>query len=116
MATAKACPVETALAIVGGKWKVAILWGLMERDVLGFADLRREVEGISEKVLGAELRELEADGMIVRRVLPAVPPRVEYRLSELGLSFTAPLDALCAWGERYLSVRPPPRYDGRTAG
>ena len=105
MATAKACPVETALAVVGGKWKVPILWSLLERDVLGFADLRREVEGISEKVLGEELRELEADGMILRRVLPAVPPRVEYRLSPMGRSFEAPLDALCAWGDEYLAAR-----------
>ena len=93
------CPVEAAMAIVGGKWKVAILFHLQERGTLRFAQLQRSIEGVTAKVLAQQLRELERDEMLVRRVYPEVPPRVEYSLSERGRSFTPVLAVICRWGE-----------------
>lgn len=96
------CPVETAMAVIGGKWKVLILWHLQERGTLRFAELRRAVEGVTQKVLSQQLRELECDGMIARRVYAEVPPRVEYSLTPLGRTLREPLAALCQWGEALL--------------
>lgn len=99
------CPVETAVGVIGGKWKVLILWHLQERGTLRFAELERALEGVSPKVLSQQLRDLERDGMLSRTVFPEVPPRVEYALTELGRSLGGPLQSLCAWGEHFLRVR-----------
>jgi DNA-binding HxlR family transcriptional regulator len=103
------CPVETAIGVVGGKWKVLILWNLQERGTLRFAELLRAVEGVTQKVLTQQLRELERDGMVVRKVYAEVPPRVEYSLSPLGETFRGPLAVLCDWGRRYLDAAQPGR-------
>lgn len=71
------CPVEAALDVVGGKWKVLILWWLHQR-TYRFAELRRLIPGITEKMLTQHLRQLEADGIVHRQVYPTVPPKVEY--------------------------------------
>lgn len=99
------CPVETAMQVIGGKWKVPILWHLQEEGVTRFADLRRALDGVSPKMLSQQLRELERDGMVQRTVYPTVPPRVEYALTPTGMSFRGALAALCAWGEQYLDGR-----------
>lgn len=95
-----ACPVATTVALIGSKWKLLILRNLMVRS-WRFNELRKDLEGISQKVLTDSLRSMEADGIITRTVYPEVPPRVEYALSELGESMRPILDAMAAWGTAY---------------
>ena len=95
-----ACPVETTLTLISSKWKVLIL-----RDLLAgtkrFGELRRSVGNVSQKVLTAQLREMEDSGLVTRTVYPEVPPRVEYALTELGQSLRPILDAMWNWGEEF---------------
>ena len=95
-----ACPVETTLLLISSKWKVLIL-----RDLLSgprrFGELRRSLAGVSQKVLTAQLREMEEDGLVVRTAYPEVPPRVEYALTGLGMSLRPVMDAMWSWGEDY---------------
>ena len=93
-----ACPVATTVALIGSKWKLLILRNLLSRP-WRFNELKRDLEGVSQKVLTDSLRSLEEDGIIVRTVYPEVPPRVEYSLSERGKSLMNILDQLCIWGE-----------------
>jgi DNA-binding HxlR family transcriptional regulator len=95
------CPVEAAVEVFGGKWKAQILWWLQQR-TWRFAELRRQLPGITEKMLTQQLRELEADGIVDRRVYPTVPPKVEYSLTEYGLSLKRALRALCDWGRNHM--------------
>ena len=95
-----ACPVETTLTLISNKWKVLILRDLLP-GIKRFGELRRSVTGISQKVLTAQLREMEADGLLTRTVYAEVPPRVEYALTELGQSLRPILDAMWVWGEEY---------------
>ncbi|RHR30260.1 transcriptional regulator [Clostridium sp. AF19-22AC] len=94
------CPVETTLQLIGDKWKVLII-----RDLLGgtkrFNELKRSVGGISQKVLTSNLRSMEASGLISRKVYPEVPPKVEYSLTETGLSLKPILDSMIEWGIEY---------------
>ena len=94
------CPVETTLSLISDKWKVLIL-----RDLLPgpkrFSLLKRSIGGVSQKVLTAQLRQMEADGLLTRTVFPEVPPRVEYTLTRLGHSLKPVLDAMRDWGEAY---------------
>ena len=98
--TLPACPVETALMLIGSKWKVLILRDLMP-GTKRFGELRRSIGSVSQKVLTAQLRDMEACGLVNRRVYAEVPPRVEYSLTELGRSLRPILDAMWAWGEAY---------------
>ena len=95
-----ACPVATAVQLIGSKWKLLILRNLMARP-WRFNELRRDLEGISQKVLTDSLRALEEDEIITRTVYPEVPPRVEYALSPLGESMRPILDAMEEWGTNY---------------
>ena len=95
-----ACPVETTLTLISDKWKVLILRDLRP-GTRRFGELKKSVGGVSQKVLTAQLREMEAGGLLVRTVYPEVPPRVEYTLTELGRSLKPVLDAMQAWGEAY---------------
>ena len=95
------CPVEAAVDVFGGKWKSLILWWLQER-TWRFAELRRQIPGITEKMLTQQLRELEADGIVERRVYPTVPPKVEYSLTEYGRSLKRALRAICDWGRNHM--------------
>ena len=95
------CPVEAALDVIGGKWKALILWWLQER-TWRFAELRRQIPGITEKMLTQQLRELEADGVVERRVYPTVPPKVEYSLTDYGRSLKRALRAICDWGRTHM--------------
>jgi len=94
------CAVETALELIDGKWKGVILFHLMGA-TLRFNELRRRAPGATQRVLTKQLRELEADGLIIRTVYAEVPPRVEYRLSPLGESLSPIIEALKAWGTAY---------------
>jgi DNA-binding HxlR family transcriptional regulator len=95
------CPVEAAVDVFGGKWKSLILWWLQER-TWRFAELRRQIPGITEKMLTQQLRELEADGIVARRVYPTVPPKVEYSLTDYGLSLKRALKEICNWGKQHM--------------
>ena len=97
-----ACPVETTLTLISDKWKVLILRDLMT-GTKRFGELKRSVGNVSQKVLTAQLREMEQSGLLTRTVYPEVPPRVEYSLTELGRSLKPVLDAMWDWGENYKS-------------
>lgn len=95
-----ACPVEITLTLIGSKWKVLILRDLIDGKKR-FGELKKSIGTVSQKVLTAQLREMEADGLVIRTVYPEVPPRVEYELSELGKSLKPVLDSLWSWGLGY---------------
>lgn len=95
-----ACPVATTVALIGSKWKLLILRNLLMRP-WRFNELKKDLEGISQKVLTDSLRSLESDGIITRTAYPEVPPRVEYALSDLGESMRPIMDAMEAWGLSY---------------
>lgn len=96
------CGLEAALAVVGGKWKPIVLWRLAGGS-RRFGELRRLVEGISEKMLIQQLREMEEDGIVSRRDFREVPPRVEYALTEFGVSLAEALRPLCEWGGEHMA-------------
>ena len=100
-----ACPVETTLTLIGDKWKVLILRDLMP-GTKRFGELKRSVGNVSQKVLTAQLRAMEANELVHREVYAEVPPRVEYSLTELGKSLKPILDSMWAWGEEYKSSIP----------
>lgn len=87
------------LRLISGKHKMVILYCLMEFEPVRFGALRRYIKNISDKTLSANLKELEADGLIVRKEYPQIPPKVEYSLSARGRSLMEVLDRLCVWGE-----------------
>ena len=95
-----ACPVETTLTLISDKWKVLILRDLLP-GTRRFGELKRSLGGVSQKVLTAQLRQMEDSGLLTRTVYPEVPPRVEYTLTELGASLRPVLEALRDWGEEY---------------
>jgi len=92
------CEMELALQVIGGKWKPLVLWHLGQEGVLRFSELKRTIPSITQKMLTQQLRELERDGLVRRRVYPEVPPRVEYALTELGESVMPLLKQLYTWG------------------
>ena len=91
------CPAEVTLAVIGGRWKVLILYQLFQ-GVMRFSELRRAVPGITQKMLTQQLRELERDGVVRRTVYPQVPPRVEYSLTPRGETLKPVVNAMCRWG------------------
>ena len=95
-----ACPVETTLTLIGDKWKVLILRDLMP-GTKRFGELKKSIGTVSQKVLTAQLRDMEANGLVHREVYAEVPPSVEYSLTELGQSLKPILDAMQIWGEDY---------------
>ncbi|MBQ8910329.1 MAG: helix-turn-helix transcriptional regulator [Oscillospiraceae bacterium] len=100
----KNCPVETTLSLIGGKYKALILWHLSQ-GILRFSELRDRIENATPKMLTQQLRELEAQQLIHRKVYPVVPPKVEYSLTELGKSLMPVLVAMRDWGADYLSSK-----------
>ena len=95
-----ACPVETTLMLIGSKWKVLILRDLTDGKKR-FGELKKSIGSVSQKVLTAQLREMESDGLVKRTVYAEVPPRVEYELSELGNTLRPVLDSMLLWGKEY---------------
>lgn len=94
------CDVATTVQIIGNKWKLLIIRNLLQRP-WRFNELKKSLDGISQKVLTDSLRSMEADGIITRTVYAEVPPRVEYALSDLGNSMRPILDAMELWGKEY---------------
>jgi DNA-binding HxlR family transcriptional regulator len=94
------CGLEAALDVIGGKWKVLILWHLQE--VRRFGELKRLTVGISEKMLIQQLREMEEDGIVHRQAYNEIPPKVEYSLTDFGVSLREALVPLCGWGNKHM--------------
>lgn len=95
-----ACPVETTVQLIGSKWRLLIMRDLLDGP-RRFGQLKASVGSISQKVLTTNLREMEERGLVVRRVYPEVPPRVEYELTDVGESLRPVIDALGTWGKTY---------------
>lgn len=109
------CSVEAAVGLIDGKWKAIILWHLLA-GTLRFNEIRRETQDCSPRMLTNQLRELEQDGLITRKVYAQVPPKVEYSLSDLGRTMEPILSALKAWGDAHIGLYGKPRgHDPREA-
>lgn len=98
------CPVEATIDLIGGKYKAVILWHLTD-GIKRFSEFKRLMPEITEKMLAQQLRDLESDGLITRTVYPVVPPKVEYDLSEFGLTIVPVLQAMCDWGSGYIDKK-----------
>lgn len=96
------CPVEATLSLIGGKYKPLILWHLKDQP-LHYMELRRLIPAATPKMLAQQLRQLEEDGLIRRRVIPETPPRTEYSLTDFGRTVIPVLNAACDWGTDYLA-------------
>ena len=92
------CPAQSTLDVVGGRWKVPIVWHLFNA-TLRFSDLRRALPDLTPRMLTQQLRELEADGVVARKVYAEVPPRVEYSLTDRGRSLKPVVEAMCRWAK-----------------
>ncbi len=99
------CPVQGTANVIAGKWKVLIVWHL-GFGMLRFAEIRDLLPGVSEKVLTAQLRQLERDGVIKRASSGTVPPRVDYMLSDAGNELIPVMEAMCGWGTKHLGIPP----------
>lgn len=99
------CPILHALKVIGRKWKLPILWFLHERRIMRYNELRRRITGITNIMLTKSLRELESDGLVCRRVIDDVPPKVEYSLTSLGRELMPTLNDLYRWGEKQLAIK-----------
>ena len=97
------CAVEATITLIHGKWKCVILYHLLD-GTLRFNQLRRQIPGATQRVLTAQLRELETEGLVIRPIYPEIPPRVEYELSDLGRSLEAVLKSLGAWGTEHMEL------------
>ncbi|MHA4807029.1 winged helix-turn-helix transcriptional regulator [Flavitalea flava] len=96
------CPVDVTLGFIGGKWKLLILSGLHHNAKKSFSELRNDLPGVSEKMLSQQLKELERDKLIEKKVISVKPYRVEYHLTETGISLSPLFDFISEWGIRYL--------------
>jgi len=99
------CPVQASINVLSGKWKVQILWHL-SFGPKRFADLRRKLPKISEKVLADQLRQLRADGVLVRHSNSSVPPQVTYSLNAAGEKLVPLMESLCNWGSSHFGIKP----------
>ncbi len=97
MGSANYCPIQSTLSAIGGKWKFNILYLLLE-DTVRFSEIKKSIGDVSQKILTEKLRELEADGLVNRKIYPVVPPKVEYSLTEYGYSLKPILFLMKEWG------------------
>jgi DNA-binding HxlR family transcriptional regulator len=98
------CPVQATINALAGKWKVQIVWHL-SFSTLGFAQIRRTLGKVSEKVLAEQLKQLEADGIVARAVRATTPPHVDYSLTAAGRELIAPMQQLCDWGSKQFGIK-----------
>lgn len=96
------CPIQYTLDMIGGKWKLVILWHLTNDKVMRYGEIKRSLSGITHKMLSQQLKELEANELIHREEYPQVPPKVEYSLTELGKSLLPVLQSMSEWGQKNL--------------
>lgn len=94
-------PFEYTLSIISGKWKMRIIYFLAHVNIARYGELKKEIGGITHKMLSAQLKELEAQGIVIRKEYPQIPPKVEYSLTEKGLSLQPLITTLCHWGQKY---------------
>jgi DNA-binding HxlR family transcriptional regulator len=104
MAKHLACPAELTAELIGGRWKIVLLWHLFQ-GVRRFSDLQRAVPGITQKVLTQQLRDMEKKGFVTRTIYPEVPPKVEYRITPLGVTLKPVVDAMHQWGAEHVPPR-----------
>ncbi|RDU24658.1 winged helix-turn-helix transcriptional regulator [Anaerosacchariphilus polymeriproducens] len=95
-------PFAYAMSLIDGKWKMHILFWLWKKEVLRYGELKRYLSTITHKMLSTQLKELEADNLVIRKEYPQIPPKVEYSLSERGLSLMPVLHSLCEWGHAHI--------------
>ena len=103
------CPVATTISLLNSQWKILIMRELLLHPSERYSELQHSVAGISQKMLTQSLHEMTADGIVQRQAFPEVPPRVEYRLTELGQSMDPILKAMHNWGKQYLASHPEKR-------
>lgn len=107
-------PFAYTISLINGKWKMHILFWLWKKEVLRYGELKRNLGNVTHKMLSCQLKELEHDGLVIRTEYPQVPPKVEYRLSALGLSLMPVLQSVCRWGEiHYQEIEPPAQNSPR---
>ncbi|MEM8488653.1 MAG: helix-turn-helix domain-containing protein [Bacteroidota bacterium] len=99
------CSVEATVSVMGGRWKPVIIFNLLKHDVLRFGQFKREINGITERMLTNQLRELEADEIVSRKVYAEVPPRVEYSLTTYGKTLEPIMMAMREWGAEHMLVK-----------
>lgn len=99
------CPVTATMQVMGGKWKAILINAIYLTSPARFGELRRSVKGITQSMLTSQLRELEDDGIISRKIYAEIPPRVEYTLTEFGLTLSPIMQAMANWGEEYKQVK-----------
>ena len=95
-------PFAYAMSLIDGKWKMYILFWLWKKQILRYGELKRSLGTITHKMLSTQLKELESDNLIIRKEYPQVPPKVEYSLSQRGLSIIPVLQCLCEWGNNHI--------------
>lgn len=98
-------PYGYTLTMIGGKWRLVILYWLVECETVRYNELQRMIGTITHRTLSAQLKELEADGLIIRKEYPQIPPKVEYSLSDKGRSLYPIMEAMCHWGEIYSNAK-----------
>lgn len=106
-------PFAYAMSLIDGKWKMHILFWLWKKQLLRYGELKRSLGTITHKMLSTQLKELETDNLIIRKEYPQVPPKVEYFLSERGLTLMPVLEYLCEWGKNHIedsNRKTPPNY------
>lgn len=99
-------PFGYTLSMIGGKWRLVILYWLVEYEAIRFNELQRKIGTITYKTLSSQLKEMEADGLVIRTEYPQIPPRVEYSLSDKGRSLYPIMEAMCQWGRKYKEQPP----------
>lgn len=95
---------DLALSVVGGRWKIAIIWSLLHNGTLRLSEFNKILPDINQRMLIRQLRELERDLIIARTVYPVVPPKVEYHLTDIGKELAPVVQSICDWGDQYLKV------------
>ncbi len=97
----ESCPVTATMQVLGGKWKAILINAIYHTSPARFGELKRSVKGITQSMLTSQLRELEDDGLISRKIYAEIPPRVEYTLTEFGLTLSPIMQSLANWGAEY---------------